>query len=68
MKIPTNLLQHITSELESLDYGSVTIEVSNNGKTMDVITERRQRFNAHEGGSDGKAHLIKQGEKSYHQG
>lgn len=38
-----SLLAHVRAEVEKLEYGSVTVEVVN-GRTVDVITQRRVRF------------------------
>ena len=44
MEVSENLMAHVRAELERLEYGSVTIEVVN-GRTADVVTQRRLRFN-----------------------
>lgn len=42
--LPRNLLEYIIKQIESVPYGSVTIQLQGNGK-IDVITEQRERFN-----------------------
>lgn len=43
VEVTENLMAHVRAELERLEYGSVTIEVVN-GRTADVVTQRRLRF------------------------
>jgi len=42
-KVEKILLHHVEEEINGLDYGSVTIEVRG-GRAVDVVTERRVRF------------------------
>jgi hypothetical protein len=42
-KLPNNLLDHIKKQVESIPYGSVTIQLQGEGK-IDVITQQRERF------------------------
>lgn len=42
-KVEKILLRHVEEEVNGLDYGSVTIEVRG-GRAVDVVTERRVRF------------------------
>ncbi len=48
MKVPDSVMEHIRSELESLEYGRVIIEIQATSNKIDVVTESRQRFPAKE--------------------
>ena len=44
MKIPENVLSHIRAEAEQLRYGKIIIEINETSKTIDIVTEARERF------------------------
>jgi len=44
VKIPKNLLQHIITEAESMQYGEITILINETNNKIDVLTQRRMRF------------------------
>lgn len=39
-----NIIEYVKEEAEKLDYGKITLDVRENGKVIDVSTERRKRF------------------------
>jgi len=46
VKIPRNLLEHIITEAESMQYGTISIIINETNNKIDVVTERRKRFEA----------------------
>ena len=44
MEDPESVMNHIKSELESLKYGRVIVEIQEYSNKIDVLTETRQRF------------------------
>jgi hypothetical protein len=42
--IPDTLFHYVKNECESVDYGTVRIEINSNRGEVDVVTERRERF------------------------
>lgn len=45
MELSEALIAYIKQEVAGLTYGKVIIEVCSTSKTLDIITENRQRFN-----------------------
>jgi len=52
LELPANVVETIKNEYRGLEYGKITIEVNKTSNKIDVITERRARFNK----SDDKYH------------
>lgn len=44
MKIPDNLINHIKSEAEKMEYGKIIININKTANGVDVVTEKRERF------------------------
>lgn len=44
MKVEPKILDLIREEIESIDYGTVTVNVNAKGNYIEVNTERRQRI------------------------
>ena len=61
MEIPKNLLEYIAEEAQRVNFGSIRIEINENSKKMDVVTEYRKRFE-HDGNypKKGRTLLAKQ--------
>lgn len=52
MKIPENLIDYIRAESEKIDFGSIIIEFCATSNKIDIISQKRQRFekdNYHKG-------------------
>lgn len=43
-KIPDKLVEHIRSEAEKMEYGRIIININKTAPGVDVVTEKRQRF------------------------
>ena len=44
MKLTEEMKAHILAEIERVDYGKVTICMSANNRTIDIVTEERRQF------------------------
>jgi hypothetical protein len=44
MELNENLLEYVKQEVKSLDFGKIIIEVNKTSDKIDIITEKRQRF------------------------
>lgn len=42
--IPNEVMDYIKDEVQKIGYGQVTIELNEKNKFIDVVTERRKRF------------------------
>lgn len=55
MEVPKNTKDYILNEIDELDFGVVKVEKNAKTGRIDVVTERRKRF---EGNTENKPHKI----------
>lgn len=48
MKIPENIIDHIRNEAQTIRFGRIILEINETSKSIDVVTEVRDRFSREE--------------------
>ncbi len=60
-KVSENVMGHIQEQMESVDFGTITIELRGPDRPMDIKTERTKRFEPGAPEKTGKVRVVKKG-------